>query len=1047
MMMIPSKWRMAAAGLVWAALLAAPAARAWQMKTGPLMTDWAQLVDHKAPLPEYPRPQLVRTEWLNLNGIWQFQAGAIHDPVPSKQTLTGEILVPYPMESALSGVAAYHERAWYRRSFTVPANWSGRRILLHLGAVDWESEVFINGRSAGVHRGGYDAASYDVTPYLSGDGPQELIVRVYDPTNAAGKPRGKQTLSPSGIMYTSNSGIWQTVWLEPVPDTSVASLQLVPDIDHERLAVTVHVTGPAAGITVKAVARSGATVVGSISGAPGNGLLLPIPNPHLWNPDDPYLYDLEITLSKGETAVDAVSSYFGMRKISLGDSSGFKKMLLNNEFVFQFGPLDQGYWPDGIYTAPTDEALRSDIEQARLLGFNMIRKHLKVEPARWYYWADKLGMLVWQDMPSVNSYGGSQPIDVPQYKSELAAMVSTRWNSPAIVMWVVFNEAQGQHDTEALVAFVRTLDPSRLVNQASGGKDCGVGDVLDGHNYPDPVCPGSSSQAVVCGEFGGIGLNTTGHMWKGDGFGYAMVANGDELTTRFEGFCTQLAGMAGKKGLSGAVYTEITDVETEANGFLTYDRKVRKPDADRIRAAIAAVNTSVQSTTTRLRPVVSRPAVPATPAGLHGAYGVRGMALGWHSSPGATSYVVKRSPLSGGPYTRIVPRPPVNSFCDPEVKLGASYHYVVSAVNAAGESPNSTELGLPTVTAFRVSGFPGQQQPGVPALVRVAATDANGATVPDYAGAIRLSSSDESAVLPGNYRFVSADAGVKTFAVTLKQPGTQSITATDSVVSTLTGTQSGILVTRKPAIFFFATAGTATWTAPPGVTAVELLVIGGGGGAGGLAATDKGAAGGGGAGGLIYYGAETPAVASSYSVTPGQTYAITVGAGGIAHGRGGNSSFDTVTAVGGGYGGQRFGEAGGAGGSGGGASVLGWGPIANGAAGTPSQGHAGGGSSCTTGRSHATGGGGGGAGTAGTTGTPAQAGHGGDGLSYSITGTAVTYAGGGGGSQIEDSLDGRGGAGYLNPGGGGMASDSGGGQTGLVIVKPVTARPAWSPER
>jgi hypothetical protein len=571
--------------------------RAWETQQAQLMSPWAGLVDPASPLPEYPRPQLVRSDWLNLNGLWQFQAGAAGDPVPANQELSQQILVPFPMESALSGIMQHHPRSWYRRLFTVPEGWNGRRILLHLDAVDWESEVFINAVSVGVHKGGYDVVTHDITSLLTGSGPQELIVRVYDPTDNAGQPRGKQTLSPGGIMYTSCSGIWQTVWLEPVAETSILDLRLVPDIEAQRLSVTANVRGPADGITVSAVARMGTSVVGTISGAPGAALLLPVPDPTLWSPDHPFLYDLDITLTSGAATVDAVTSYFGMRKISLGNSNGFVKMLLNNEFVFQYGPLDQGFWPDGIYTAPTDDALKADIEEEKILGYNMVRKHIKVEPARWYYWADKLGILVWQDMPSVNSYTGNpQPIDVPQFDAELTRLVQTHWNHPSIIMWVVFNESQGQHNTESLVQKVKTLDPSRLVNQASGGSFYNVGDILDWHSYPNPSCPTSSTQAVVCGEFGGVGLPITGHIWA-PGWGYVGAEDGDDLASQFENFCFQLSSFVQNQGLSAAVYTEITDVEIEQNGFLTYDRKVRKPDADRIRAAIASASATDVLTT------------------------------------------------------------------------------------------------------------------------------------------------------------------------------------------------------------------------------------------------------------------------------------------------------------------------------------------------------------------------------------------------------------------------------------------------------------------
>jgi len=560
------------------------------MQTAALMTDYAQQVDPTNTLPEYPRPQMVRTNWMNLNGIWQFQAGATNDPVPTNQTLAGEILVPFPMESAISGVKHYYTNSWYRRTFTVPPAWSGQSLLLHLDAVDWESEVFINGHSLGIHRGGYDAATYDITPYVTGTGAQELIVRVYDPTDAAGEPRGKQTLYPGGIMYTSCSGIWQPVWLEPVPAAgSIASLKLVPDIDNARLAVSVNVAGSTGGLTVSAVARSGTNVVGKISGAPGVALWLPVPSPNLWSPTNPFLYDLEVTLSNAVAKVDSVGSYFGMRKVSLGTNNGFVKIFLNNQFVFEIGPLDQGFWPDGIYTAPTDLALKSDIETEKALGFNMVRKHIKVERARWYYWADKLGILVWHDMPSANSYTGNpQPLDVAQFKTELTRLVTNHWNSPAIISWVVFNEGQGQHDTAALVAGVKALDPSRLVNQASGGDNSfDVGDITDVHSYPDPGYGTSTNKAVVCGEYGGVGLGITNHTWA-PGWGYIGATDGDDLAAKFEGFSAELSDFIQNHGLSAAVYTEITDVETELNGMLTYDRKVLKPNLRRMQAAILA---------------------------------------------------------------------------------------------------------------------------------------------------------------------------------------------------------------------------------------------------------------------------------------------------------------------------------------------------------------------------------------------------------------------------------------------------------------------------
>jgi len=570
-------------------MMLTPNTFAWQLKQAPLMTDWAAQVNPNNPLPEYPRPQMVRSDWLNLNGIWQFQPGSAQDAVPVGQNLSREILVPFPVESALSGIMEHHERLWYRRTFTVPSGWNGKRILIHFGAVDWESEVYINGHSLGIHKGGYDPFSYDITPYLNPTGPQELIVRVYDPTINYGQPRGKQTTHPEGIMYTPTTGIWQTVWLEPVPETSISSLKITPDIDNNRLKLTVNTKGSTSGITVTATAKDGGTTVGTVSGNPNTELYLNIPNPKLWSPDNPFLYDLIVDLKSGSTIIDSVQSYFGMRKISVSNVGGYQKLMLNNQFLFQMGTLDQGFWPDGIYTAPTDAALRYDIEITKAMGFNMIRKHIKVEPARWYYWADKLGILVWQDMPSANSYphGGftPPPVDRTQFELELNRMMDNLHNHPSIVMWVLFNEGQGQYDTARLTDMIKAKDPSRLVNPASGWELFDVGDVRDYHSYPSPSCPTSSTKALACGEYGGIGLRVSGHMWKPDSWGYTMVNNGNELAELYDEYATSLALFKTNNGMSAAVYTQITDVEGEINGLLTYDRKVIKADINKIRSS------------------------------------------------------------------------------------------------------------------------------------------------------------------------------------------------------------------------------------------------------------------------------------------------------------------------------------------------------------------------------------------------------------------------------------------------------------------------------
>lgn len=565
-------------------LLGGAPARAddWKPAAGPLMTRWAKDVSPANALPEYPRPQMVRKDWLNLNGLWDIKLG---DGAESK------ILVPFAVESALSGVMKHADRMTYRRSFAVPKEWAGQRVLLHFGAVDWETKVSVNGKELGVHRGGYDAFEFDITDAIRAEGPQEITVEVFDPTNNGGQARGKQTLTPKGIMYTPTSGIWQTVWLEPVAATHITSLRIVPDVDKGVVRVTVSaVAGKDDGNLLAAVeVYDGSNKIGTAKGPAGEELTVKIPEMKLWSPDAPFLYDLKATASgqRLTTQADAVASYFGMRKIGVGkDEQGVTRLMLNGKPVFQVGPLDQGFWPDGIYTAPTDEALRFDVAETKRLGFNCTRKHIKVEPDRWYYWCDKLGLMVWQDMPSVNSYGGKQPIDKPQFKTELERMVTGHWNHPAIIMWVIFNEAQGQHDTEALTAAVKALDPSRLVNNASGNDDKNCGDVIDKHAYPGPESPKpEENRAAVLGEFGGLGLAIDGHRWTQKTWGYKGTQNIEDLTRGYEELLAKAWALKDEAGLSALIYTQLTDLETECNGLLTYDRAVNKVIAERAAAA------------------------------------------------------------------------------------------------------------------------------------------------------------------------------------------------------------------------------------------------------------------------------------------------------------------------------------------------------------------------------------------------------------------------------------------------------------------------------
>jgi len=563
---------------------------AWQMKQGPLMTQWDSQIDTNAPLPEYPRPQMVRSNWLNLNGIWQFQPGITNtDPVPTNHTLSSSILVPYPMESAISGVMQYSAWSWYRTLFAVPSNWSGNRILLHLDAVNWQSTVYINGSNIGTHKGGYDPITYDITPYLK-IGSNELIVQVFSPEDNGSQPRGKQTLSPGGIMYTSSSGIWQPAWLEPIDPSGVANLVIVPDIDNSRLRLIVN-TLATSGVTVSVSVLDNGVVTNTAVGNPNTELDIPLHNPKLWSPSSPFLYGLQINTIHNGVTNDSVSSYFGMRKISVATNTGVPQIFLNNQFLFEMGPLDQGFWPDGIYTAPTDDALKFDLQEEKALGFNTVRKHIKVERPRWYYWADTLGLMIWQDMPSCNSYTGNPnppAIDPIQFEAELTAMVTNHWNNPCIIMWDIFNEGQGeagsgngvgQSSTASLVQLVQTLDPYRLVNQASGGSYFGVGNVLDNHSYPQAGNPTSTTQAAVDGEFGGIEYKLAGHLWnpsQADG-GYIPAATPADIAPNYDSLLNNVLEYKSAGTLNGAIYTQITDVENECNGLLTYDRIV-KPD-------------------------------------------------------------------------------------------------------------------------------------------------------------------------------------------------------------------------------------------------------------------------------------------------------------------------------------------------------------------------------------------------------------------------------------------------------------------------------------
>ena len=573
-------------------LAAVQPAAAQDISGGKLPTRWAKLVSPTNALPDYPRPQMTRTRWQSLNGTWSYALTGSDATAPPADFDGGKILVPFPYEAPLSGVgkaSPVSQRLWYRRTFTVPAAWKGQRVLLHFGAVNWDSTVSVNGQSLGEHKGGYDGFSYDVTKALK-PGSNELVVSAFNPMPSDvpnAQVVGKQRTHSGGIFYTGATGIWQSVWLEPVPKASIASLKITPNIDSQTLKLTVNADGTpgATGAQVIVTAMDGGKKVASVQGRAGTILTLPVKNPHLWTPTDPHLYSLRVSLAGG----DSVDSYFAMRKISLGkDAQGRLRPMLNNKYVFQVGALDQGYWPDGIYTAPTDDALKSDIVAAKQLGFNLLRKHAKVEPERWYYWTDKLGMLVWQDMPQ--AFGRLNDDAKAQWMTEWKQEMTQFYNHPSIVVWTTFNEGWGEDtfDVPAVVALTKKMDPTRLVNNASGWNDTGAGDLDDTHAYPGPGSHmPSATRAAVNGEFGGVTQTVDGHMlYSGNVMHYGRVlSEGWKTTKRYQELLQKAYDLNQNQGTGAVVYTQLTDVEQELNGLITYDRAVVKVDQAIVSAA------------------------------------------------------------------------------------------------------------------------------------------------------------------------------------------------------------------------------------------------------------------------------------------------------------------------------------------------------------------------------------------------------------------------------------------------------------------------------
>lgn len=585
--------------LLCGALLCAFASQAqWQPAGDKIKTEWSETVNPKQVLPEYPRPQMVRGEWSNLNGEWEYAIRAKGGVEPT--AYDGNILVPFAVESSLSGVqktVGTDNELWYKRTFDIPSSWKNKNIILNFGAVDWKADVFVNDILIGSHKGGYTPFSFDITPYLKGQKGQKLTVRVWDPSDAGFQPRGKQVAKPEGIWYTPVTGIWQTVWLEPVASNHITAIKAIPDVDNSVVGVTVSTSESSVTDIVEVqISDKNNKVVATAQGVQGQEMRLQVKDAELWSPENPYLYDMKVTLLGKQK--DEVKSYTAFRKISVQkDAAGIYRMCLNNKPLFQYGPLDQGWWPDGLYTAPTDEALLYDIKKTKDWGFNMIRKHVKVEPARWYYHCDREGILVWQDMPSGDmgnqwgprEYNAGTDKDrtqesISNFYAEWKEIMNLCMSNPSVVVWVPFNEAWGQFDTEKVVAWTEAYDPSRLVNPASGGNHRACGDILDLHNYPGPEMYLADPMRVnVLGEYGGIGLALDGHLWWNNrNWGYIQFKSSDEVTAEYVKYAKELKTLV-KKGFSAAVYTQTTDVEGEVNGLMTYDRKVIKINEDAVR--------------------------------------------------------------------------------------------------------------------------------------------------------------------------------------------------------------------------------------------------------------------------------------------------------------------------------------------------------------------------------------------------------------------------------------------------------------------------------
>ena len=573
----------------------------WQPAGNKIKTKWGNNLNQNNIWNEYPRPQLERKDWINLNGLWSYSITNENALKPGN--LYEKILVPFSLESSLSGVMKNlneKEILWYYREFKIPENWKNKNILLHFNAVDWKCELFINDTKIGEHIGGYSEFYFDITNKLL-EGKNKILLKVFDPSDKGYQPVGKQSLNPNGIWYTSISGIWQTVWLEPVSEKYIEKIEINNDFDNKEIKINCKLNQDE-NLPLKVGLLYNEKEFMKIKGNSNSDIVFKIPEEyfHPWSPSEPNIYRIKAELFDNEDKIiDSIESYTTIRKIEQRkDENGYYRIYLNNNKIFNMGVLDQGYWPDGLYTPPSEEAMIYDINKLKELGFNAIRKHVKIEPYRYYYYCDKIGMLIWQDMPSgdrqenkwehhqLNAGDDVKRSDESKnnYYQEWSEIINNLKFFQCIIIWVPFNEAWGQFDTEKVVEFTNKQEPTRLINSASGGNHRNCGNFLDLHNYPEPSQYLKVDNLInILGEFGGLGLDIKGHTWKDDNWGYKTFKTKEEVTEKYEEYINLIINSF--KGFSAAIYTQTTDVETEINGLITYDRSEIKVDKGRIKAA------------------------------------------------------------------------------------------------------------------------------------------------------------------------------------------------------------------------------------------------------------------------------------------------------------------------------------------------------------------------------------------------------------------------------------------------------------------------------